>query len=120
GKVRLRPDPTTQDTHARDVTRTEVLSARDALFADLQQFRKEADADLAAALQQELAGATSNYRQLKTAAGALDFTDLLSRTRDLIRGDEAVRQHLQQKFTRIFVDEFQDTDPIQADILLLL
>jgi ATP-dependent exoDNAse (exonuclease V) beta subunit len=104
----------------REVTRTEVLAARDALFADLQQFRKDADADLAAALQQEMAGATSNYRELKTAAGALDFTDLLSRARDLIRKDASVRHHLQQKFTRIFVDEFQDTDPIQADILLLL
>jgi hypothetical protein len=31
------------------VTRTEVLSSRDALFADLQQFRRSADADLAAA-----------------------------------------------------------------------
>ncbi len=29
-----------------------------------------------------------------------------------------MRAHLQQKFTRIFVDEFQDTDPIQAEILL--
>jgi ATP-dependent exoDNAse (exonuclease V) beta subunit len=106
--------------YGKDVTRTEVLAARDALFADLQQFRKDADADLAAALQQELAGATSNYRELKAAAGALDFTDLLSRTRDLIRRDADVRRHLQQKFTRIFVDEFQDTDPIQADILLLL
>src|SRR5262245_6658719 len=116
GKVRPKPDTTDE----RDVTRTEVLAGRDALLAELQQFRKDADADLAAALQQEMAGATANYRQLKTAAGALDFTDLLSRTRDLIRKDEAVRHHLQQKFTRIFVDEFQDTDPIQADILLLL
>jgi ATP-dependent exoDNAse (exonuclease V) beta subunit len=106
--------------YGRDVTRTAVLSARDSLFADLQQFKKDADADLAAALQQELAGATANYRQLKVAAGALDFTDLLSRARELLRRDESVRRHLQQKFTRIFVDEFQDTDPIQADILMLL
>jgi ATP-dependent exoDNAse (exonuclease V) beta subunit len=128
GKVRPKPDATTEAAdhgavppqRDRDVTRTEVLSARDALLADLQQFRKDADADLAAALQQELAGATANYRQLKIAAGALDFTDLLSRTRELIRSDEPVRRHLQQKFTRIFVDEFQDTDPIQADILMLL
>src|SRR5262245_38167688 len=103
-----------------NVTRTEVLGARDALFADLQQVRKDADADLAAALQQEMLGATTNYRQLKMAAGALDFTDLLSRARDLIKTNDAVRQHLQQKFRRIFVDEFQDTDPIQADILMLL
>ena len=104
----------------KDVTRTEVLAARDALFAELQQFRKDADADLAACLQQELAGATARYQALKAAAGALDFADLLARARDLIKSDADVRRHLQRKFTRIFVDEFQDTDPVQAEILLLL
>src|SRR4051812_17101738 len=105
---------------AREVTRTEVLAARDRLFADLQQFKRDADADLAAALQIELAGATEQYKALKTSAGALDFADLLSRARDLIKADRAVRVHLQQKFKRIFVDEFQDTDPVQAEILMLL
>ena len=103
-----------------DVTRTDVLAARDALFAALQQFRLDADADLAACLQQELSGATDRYQTLKATAGALDFTDLLARARDLIQRNEHVRRHLQTKFTHIFVDEFQDTDPIQADILQLL
>ncbi len=105
---------------SKDTTRTDVLAARDALFNELQQFRKNADADLAACLQQELAGATERYQALKQAGGVLDFTDLLARARDLIKANAAVRAHLQQKFTRIFVDEFQDTDPIQAEILLLL
>ena len=104
----------------KDVPRSEVLAARDALFADLQQFRKDADADLAARLHEELAGATARYQQLKQAAGALDFTDLLSRAFTLIRSNTAVLDHLRRKFSHIFVDEFQDTDPIQADILLLL
>jgi ATP-dependent exoDNAse (exonuclease V) beta subunit len=104
----------------KNVTRSQVLAARDALFGELQQFRKDADADLAACLQEELAGATSRYQALKAASGSLDFADLLSRARDLIRTDRSVRVHLQQKFHRIFVDEFQDTDPIQAEILLLL
>ncbi len=106
--------------YGKTALRNEVLGARDALFAELQQFKKDADADLAACLQQELAGATGRYQDLKAAAGALDFADLLAKARDLIRGDESVRRHLQEKFTRIFVDEFQDTDPIQADIVLLL
>src|SRR5229473_6641633 len=104
----------------KNVTRTDVLSAREALCADLQQFRRDADADLAACLQRELAGATACYQALKASAGALDFVDLLARARDLIRTDQRVRLHLQTKFKRIFVDEFQDTDPIQAEILLLL
>ena len=102
------------------VTRSDALTAKDALFADLQQFRLDADADLAAALQQELAGATERYQALKQAAGALDFNDLLARARDLIRDDAAIRTYLQKKFARVFVDEFQDTDPVQAEILLLL
>jgi ATP-dependent exoDNAse (exonuclease V) beta subunit len=106
--------------YSTDVARADVLEARDRLLANLQQFKKDADADLAAALQQELAGATAHYQALKTAAGALDFTDLLTRARDLIGADASVRAHLQEKFSRIFVDEFQDTDPVQADVLLLL
>jgi ATP-dependent exoDNAse (exonuclease V) beta subunit len=104
----------------KDVSRTVVLAARDALFADLQEFRRDADADLAACLQQELAAATARYQELKQAAGALDFTDLLARARTLIASNAAVRDHLRRKFLRMFVDEFQDTDPIQAEILLLL
>ncbi len=106
--------------YSKSALRTEVLAARDTLFAELQQFKKDADADLAACLQQELADATRRYQDLKAAAGALDFGDLLAKARELIRGDEDVRRHLQRKFRRIFVDEFQDTDPIQADIVLLL
>jgi ATP-dependent exoDNAse (exonuclease V) beta subunit len=103
-----------------DVPRSAVLSARDALFDQLQDFRKRADADLAACLQHELAGATARYQDLKQASGSLDFADLLTRARDLLQTHRAVRRHLQQKFDRIFVDEFQDTDPVQAEILLLL
>ncbi len=101
-------------------TRTEVLAARDELLAAVQQFKRDADADLAALLQPELAGATERYQALKARAGALDFVDLLGRTRDLLRANADVRRHLQRRFRRIFVDEFQDTDPVQAEILLLL
>jgi len=100
--------------------RTEVLGARDAFYTALVQFRDDADADLAAVLQQELAPTIDCYRALKDRQGALDFVDLLTRTRDVLRGNRTVREHLQRRFTRIFVDEFQDTDPVQAEILLLL
>ena len=58
--------------------------------------------------------------QLKARAGALDFLDLLLRARDLVRDNASVRRGFQKRFKRIFVDEFQDTDPLQAEILLLL
>ena len=102
------------------VSRARVLEALDGLRAHLDQFRLDADADLAALLQQELAGAVACYEDQKTRAGALDFLDLLLKARDLLKGTEAVRRGFQARFTHIFVDEFQDTDPLQAEILLLL
>jgi len=53
-------------------------------------------------------------------AGKLDFLDLLLRVRNLVRDNPQVRRGFQRRFKRIFVDEFQDTDPLQAEILLLL
>ena len=37
-----------------------------------------------------------------------------------VRDVDAVRADFQRRFTHLFVDEFQDTDPLQAEILLLL
>ena len=106
--------------YKKGVARANVLAALDSLRAHLDQFRMDADADLAAALQQELAGAVARYEELKARAGALDFLDLLVKARDLVRDNEPVRRGFQRRFTHLFVDEFQDTDPLQAEILLLL
>jgi ATP-dependent exoDNAse (exonuclease V) beta subunit len=106
--------------YARGILRSSVISALDGLKASLDQFRAAADADLAALLQEELAGSIERYETLKARAGALDFLDLLLKTRDLLQGNAGVRQAFQRRFSRIFVDEFQDTDPLQAEILLLL
>jgi ATP-dependent exoDNAse (exonuclease V) beta subunit len=102
------------------VTRQRVIAAYDALRAALDQFRLDADADLAALLQAELSGAIVEYEALKSRMGALDFLDLLLKARDLVRDSVTVRSGFQERFTHIFVDEFQDTDPLQAEILLLL
>ena len=102
------------------VARDQVLSAITDLRGRLDQFRMAADADLAALLQQELPGALERYREMKAKNGALDFLDLLLVARDLVRDNRRVREGFQRRFERIFVDEFQDTDPLQAEILLLL
>jgi ATP-dependent helicase/nuclease subunit A len=106
--------------YKQGVTRAAVLAALDGLRAHLDQFRMDADADLAAALQQELAGAVERYEALKARSGALDFLDLLVKARDLVKDNAVVRRGFQRRFTHLFVDEFQDTDPLQAEILLLL
>jgi ATP-dependent helicase/nuclease subunit A len=107
-------------TYAKGVTRAQVLAARDTLLEALNEFQVNADADLAAVLHGELFGCVDQYERLKAREGAMDFLDLLLRARDLVRDNPVVRRHFQQRFTRLFVDEFQDTDPLQAELLLLL
>ncbi|HTM23702.1 MAG TPA: UvrD-helicase domain-containing protein [Vicinamibacterales bacterium] len=102
------------------LTRQRAIEAYEALKQQLNQFRVDADADLAAALQRELAAAIAGYEEQKARTGTLDFLDLLLKARDLVRGNAGVRRGFQERFTHIFVDEFQDTDPLQAELLLLL
>jgi ATP-dependent helicase/nuclease subunit A len=105
---------------ARGIPRTDVHAAHHALLQELDQFKAHADADLAALLRDELQGSIERYERLKASHGVLDFLDLLLRARDLVRDRQDVRVHFQRRFTCLFVDEFQDTDPLQAELLLLL
>ena len=102
------------------VSRAHVLDQHRKIVDVLQQFARVADADLAAHLQEELRDPIERYDRLKVEAGRLDFVDLLLKARDLIRDHADVRRDAQRRYARIFVDEFQDTDPLQAEILLLL
>ncbi|MGH9147510.1 MAG: UvrD-helicase domain-containing protein, partial [Vicinamibacterales bacterium] len=102
------------------VLREHVNRSRERLQTALIDFEADANADLAARLHQEFRGCIESYAHAKASAGALDFLDLLLKARDLVTRDHGVRQSFQQRFKRIFVDEFQDTDPLQAEILLLL
>jgi ATP-dependent exoDNAse (exonuclease V) beta subunit len=107
-------------TYKKGAPRADVLAARNALTEALLDFQRCADADLAALLHGELLGCIDEYERLKAREGALDFLDLLVRARDLVRDNGAVRGHFRSRFTHIFIDEFQDTDPLQAELLLLL
>ena len=57
---------------------------------------------------------------VQLSLGQLDFTDLLGRLRDLLADDLAARGALQGRFRYLLVDEFQDTDPLQAEIVFYL
>jgi len=103
-----------------EATRDEVFRRRAELHARLKKFRDDAGANLAPILRDELWPIVGIYEDLKRRAGRLDFLDLLLVARNLVRDNPAVRAELQNRFTHIFIDEFQDTDPLQAEILLLL
>ncbi|MEW6435100.1 MAG: UvrD-helicase domain-containing protein [Myxococcota bacterium] len=60
------------------------------------------------------------YQQLLRAANAVDFGDLLLLLVELLRTNEEVRLRYQRRFTHVLVDEFQDTNPVQYELLQLL
>ncbi|MCA9667098.1 MAG: UvrD-helicase domain-containing protein [Myxococcales bacterium] len=95
------------------------LSTRyEQLCEGVEAFCRDAGAELAPLLQRALQPLLEAYSTEKLSSGRLDFGDLLLATRALLRDQPAVRAELQRRFSHVFVDEFQDTDPLQADVLL--
>lgn len=60
------------------------------------------------------------YVAAKRAAGVIDFHDQLVLTRNLLRDRVDVRRALAAERISLIVDEFQDTDPLQAEIAFFL
>jgi ATP-dependent exoDNAse (exonuclease V) beta subunit len=58
--------------------------------------------------------------QRRRVSGQATFHDLLAWARDLLRANAAVRHAAQARYQRICIDEFQDTDPLQAEIAFYL
>lgn len=62
----------------------------------------------------------SAYDENKRRAGVLDFDDLLVSTRNLLADNPAAQKRLAKGIDFLLIDEFQDTDPIQTEIVRLL
>ncbi len=61
------------------------------------------------------------YDQLRLEHKVLNFQDLLMLSAKLLReGGEDIRRYFHSRFSHLLVDEFQDTDPIQAEVMMLL
>ena len=64
--------------------------------------------------------AADTYARERKARGEVTFQDLLVLSAELLRNNAQARRALGNRYRRVLVDEFQDTDPLQAEILLLL
>lgn len=60
------------------------------------------------------------YDDLKNEESALDFEDLQLKTMHLLQQYPPIRERLAERFRYIMVDEFQDTNPVQWEIVQLL
>ncbi len=82
---------------------------------------RDALAAAAVALLDEVLGRYADaYAEGKRARAALDFDDLELLARDLLRDTPAIRASYAERFERVMVDEFQDTNATQLSLLKLL
>ena len=67
-----------------------------------------------------IASVRAAYERRKVSANAMDFDDLLIRTNQLLRDHPEVGDHYRNQFHHVLVDEYQDTNLVQADLVDLL
>ena len=93
----------------------------------LKEVKRDAHAMLArrrqpmfAALQAALTLEVLRWSAERRRRGVATFQDLLTWARDLLRSNAEVRGRVQRRWTHLFIDEFQDTDPLQAELAFYL
>ena len=60
------------------------------------------------------------YEKKKKATNSMDFDDLLQKTLSMLQQHERIAEFYRRQFQFILVDEYQDTNKIQADLVDLL
>ncbi len=80
-------------------------------------WEKEKNAAFYSGLVVALQGVQAIYERRKNEAGVLDYVDLLVKAAEALRQNTSLRSYFQRKFRAIIVDEYQDTDPLQVEII---
>ncbi|MBL4743765.1 MAG: DNA helicase II [Cycloclasticus sp.] len=70
--------------------------------------------------EQKMLEIYAEYERGCQRSGLVDFAELLLRAHELLRDNDDVRKHYQERFKHVLVDEFQDTNTIQYAWLRLL
>ena len=106
-------------THPRPGPLFEILSfARNTqrpLAETISQFYPQHE-DIA----DRIAGFATAYRERKRTRNVVDYDDLLECWLELLRAEPKVAAYLQQRFRHTLVDEYQDTNTLQAQIVDLI
>jgi DNA helicase-2/ATP-dependent DNA helicase PcrA len=71
-------------------------------------------------LLEKIKDVQARYEKKKKATNSMDFDDLLEKTLAMLQKNEGIAQFYRRQFQFILVDEYQDTNKIQADFIDLL
>ncbi|MCX5831931.1 MAG: ATP-dependent helicase [Deltaproteobacteria bacterium] len=100
------------------------------ILADIISLSHNRTVDIAAVLQdrypffyrylEDIAAVAARYEFRKKTLNFMDFDDLLLNLRKLLRDFPEVKRHYAERFSHVLVDEYQDTNLLQAEIVDLL
>ncbi|MEE3151017.1 MAG: ATP-dependent helicase, partial [Acidobacteriota bacterium] len=63
---------------------------------------------------------SDRYASRKQAANAMDYDDLLQRWLEVLKDNKQIRDRYREQFDHILVDEYQDTNIVQAEIVEIM
>lgn len=99
---------------------TRVREHVDSILGNLKEIRATISESILADLSTCLTGYVEAYQQAKQERNLLDFHDLLLYTSRMLKRHPEVRKYFRNRYRFLLVDEFQDTDPLQAEIVFFL
>ncbi|OGC80360.1 hypothetical protein A2943_01205 [Candidatus Adlerbacteria bacterium RIFCSPLOWO2_01_FULL_51_16] len=93
-----------------------ALSRQKGNGVDVKKFAENAESSR----ERLIASAWQAYGKVLAAEGALDFDDLLLRAVELLRANNVAREQYKKRWTHLHIDEYQDTNRVQAELAWLL
>lgn len=102
---------------ARDKTAEIIENLSEKLFVDYTNYNVNDAKEFMRVVMRVVEEFDKEYERLKKRENKIDFADLSKYAVKLLK-DESRREEIRQKFSLVFVDEYQDINPLQEEILL--
>ena len=117
GKPKISDEDKALVAAARDKTAEIIENLSEKLFVDYTNYNVNDAKEFMHVVMRVVEEFDREYERLKKRENKIDFADLSKYAVKLLK-DESRREEIRQKFSLVFVDEYQDINPLQEEILL--
>lgn len=117
GKPKISDEDKALVATARDKTAEIIENLSEKLFVDYTNYNVNDAKEFMHVVMRVVEEFDKEYERLKKRENKIDFADLSKYAVKLLK-DESRREEIRQKFSLVFVDEYQDINPLQEEILL--
>lgn len=117
GKPKISDEDKVLVATARDKTAEIIENLSEKLFVDYTNYNVDDAKEFMRVVMRVVEEFDREYERLKKRENKIDFADLSKYAVKLLK-DESRAEEIRQKFSLVFVDEYQDINPLQEEILL--